>query len=146
MELGKTTEQQLKNMYSVQHTGTNKYSDGSMYEVPTSSIDFEGLQEVTAIFDKKGLLVAVLTNFPKSKFDYLHQVVGGKYKKVSQNIPFVGNKSATYRDGATEITLDAPHLSFTMSMNYVRDDFMRAYNAKSEAEKRQKQSNESSQL
>ncbi|KZY86048.1 hypothetical protein A3741_26995, partial [Oleiphilus sp. HI0069] len=111
-----------------------------------SSIDFDGLQEVTTIFDRKGVLVAVLTDFPKSKFNYLKSAIGGKYQKVSEKIPFVGNKSATYRDGETEITLDAPHMSFTMSMNYIRDDFMRTFNSQSEAERRRKQSNESSQL
>ncbi|WP_197470092.1 MULTISPECIES: hypothetical protein [unclassified Oleiphilus] len=146
MELGKTTEEQIKTLYNVQHTGTNKYSNGSMYSVPPSSIDFDGLQEVTTIFDRKGVLVAVLTDFPKSKFNYLKSAIGGKYQKVSEKIPFVGNKSATYRDGETEITLDAPHMSFTMSMNYIRDDFMRTFNSQSEAERRRKQSNESSQL
>ena len=146
MELGKTTESQLKSLYNIQHTGTNKYSNGNMYSVPTSAINFDGLQEVTTIFDTKGVLVAVLTTLPKSKFDYLNQMLGGKYKRVSQNIPFVGNKSATYRDGATEITLEAPHMSFEMSMNYIRDDLRRAFNQQSEAEKQQKQKNEASQL
>lgn len=146
MELGKTTESQLKSMYSVQHTGLNKFSRGNMYSVPASNIEFEGLQEVTTIFDRNQVLVAVLTNFPKSKFDYLNQVIGSKYKLVSQKIPFVGNKSATYRDGSTEITLEAPHMSFTMSMNYINDDLMRSFNQQSEAEQKQKQANEASKL
>ena len=37
-------------------------------------------------------------------------------------------------------------MSFEMSMNYIRDDFMRAFNQQSEAEKRQKQQSEASQL
>lgn len=146
MELGKTTEAQLKSMYNVQHTGTNKYSDGNMYSVPASAINFDGLQKVTTIFDTSGVLIAVLTTLPKSKFDYLNQTLGGKYKRVNQNIPFVGNKSATYRDGGTEITLEAPHMSFEMSMNYIRDDLKQAFNQQSEAEKRQKQQSEASQL
>lgn len=104
------------------------------------------MQEVTTIFDESGVLVAVLTTLPKSKFDYLHKTLGSKYKRVSQNIPYVGNKSATYRDGETEITLEAPHMSFAMTMNYIRDDFMLTFNQQSEAEKRQKQQNEASQL
>lgn len=146
MELGKTTETQLKSIYNVQYTGANKYSNGNMYSVPTSAINFDGLKEVTTIFDTNGVLVAVLTTLPKSKFDYLNQTLGGKYKRVSQNIPFVGDKSAKYRDGGTEITLEAPHMSFEMSMNYIRDDLLRAFNKQSEAEKRQKQQSEASQL
>lgn len=146
MELGKTTESQLKSMYKVKHAGTNKYSNGRMYTVPTSAIKFEGLKEVTTIFDEKGVLIAVLTTFPKFKFDDLNQMLGSKYKQVSQKIPFVGDKSATYRDGDTEITLDAPHLSFEMTLHYIRDDLVRAFNQQSEEEQRQKQQNEASQL
>lgn len=146
MELGKTTESQLKSMYDVQHTGTNKYSNGNMYSVPPSVINFDGLQKVTTIFDSKGVLVAVLTTLPKSKFDQLNKALDGKYKRINQDIPFVGNKSATYRNGGTEIFLDAPHMSFEMSMEYIRDDFMRTFKQQSEVERRQKQQNEESQL
>jgi hypothetical protein len=146
MELGKTSEQQLKAAYNVNHTGTNKYSNGNMYSVPVSAINFDGLQEVTTIFDTDGKLIAVLTTLPKSKFDYLNKTLGGKYKLVNQNIPFVGNKSATYRDGATEITLEAPHMSFEMSMNYISDSLMKKFNQQSQAEKQQKQASEASQL
>lgn len=146
MELGKMTEKDLKAMYNVNHTGTNKYSNGNMYSVPVSSINFEGLKEVTTIFSTDGKLVAVLTSLPKSKFDYLNKALGGKYKLVSQKIPFVGDKKASYRDGATEITLDAPHMGFVMSMNYIRDDLMQAFNRQSQAEAQKKQQNEASQL
>lgn len=146
MELGKMTETELKAKYNVSSNGTNKYSNGNMYSIPTSSINFSGLKEVTAIFDTNSKLVAVLTTVPKNKFDYLHQTLGGKYKLVSKNIPFVGNKSVKYRDGTTDITLEAPHMSFDMSMNYIRDDLMQAFNSQSQAEARKKQANEASQL
>lgn len=146
MELGEMTEKDLKSKYSVNHTGTNKYSNGNMYSVPVSSINFEGLREVTTIFNTDGKLVAVLTSLPKNKFDYLNKTLGGKYKLVSQKIPFVGSKKATYRDGKTEITLNAPHMGFDMSMNYVNDDLMQAFNRQSQAETRKKQQSESSQL
>lgn len=44
MELGKTTETQVKSLYNVKHTGTNKYSNGNMYSVPTSAINFDGFK------------------------------------------------------------------------------------------------------
>jgi hypothetical protein len=69
MELGKMTEKDLKTKYNASHTGTNKYSDGNMYSVPVSSIDFDGLKEVTTIFSTDGKLVAVLTTLSKHKFD-----------------------------------------------------------------------------
>ncbi|PSX10483.1 hypothetical protein [Photobacterium angustum] len=146
MTLGEMSEKELKAKYNVNLTGKNKYSEGNMYSVPVSSINFEGLQEVTAIFSSDGKLLAVLTSFPKDKFDYLKNTLGGKYKLVSKQIPFVGNKKATFRDGVTEISLNAPHLSFTMSMNYINDDLMKAFNSKSQSEAKEKQQNEASQL
>ena len=71
------TEKDLKSAYSVNHAGTNKYSKGNMYSVPVSSINFEGLKEVTTIFSIDEKLVAVLTTLPKSKFNYLNKVIGG---------------------------------------------------------------------
>ena len=126
MELGKMTEKELKSTYNVSHTGTNKYSNGNMYSIPVSSINFNGLKEVTTIFSTDGKLIAVLTALPKNKFDYLNKTLGNKYKLVSQQTPFVGNKKATYRDGATEISLDAPQMSFDTSLHYIRDDLMQA--------------------
>ena len=146
MELGKTTEEQFKAMYKATHTGTNKYSNGNMYSVPASAINFEGLQDVTTIFGADGKLLAVLTTLPKSKFEYLHGTLGKKYTLLNQNIPFVGDKSASYKNGLTKITLDAPHMSFEMSMNYIRDDLMKKFNQESEEEKQKKRSNEASQL
>lgn len=146
MELGKTTEDQLRAMYKATPTGTNKYSNGNMYSIPVSAISFEGLQEVTTIFGTDGKLLAVLTTLPKEKFEYLNNALSGKYKLEKQNIPFVGDKSASYRDGTTQITLEAPHMSFEMSMNYIQDDLMKNFKKQSEAESQKKKANEASQL
>lgn len=146
MKLGKTTESELSDMYNVTHTGINRYSDGSMYAIPTSAINFEGLKNVTAIFDTDSTLVAVLTEFHKNKFNYLYETLNKKYQRISQTIPHVGNKKAEHRDGGTIITLDAPHMSFQMSMSYARADFIEKFKQQSAAEKRQKQKNEASKL
>ncbi|PHS13148.1 MAG: hypothetical protein COA86_17490 [Kangiella sp.] len=146
MELGKTTETQLKEKHRLNHTGTNKYTNGNMYSVPTSGIDFSGLKEVTAIFNTNGKLMAVLTTLPKSKYDYLKKALGGKYKLTNEKKAFVGDKSSTYRSGSTEITLEAPHMSFDMTMNYITDELNNAYNNKSENERKKKRDNEASQL
>lgn len=146
MELGKTTETQLKEKHKLNHTGTNKYTDGNMYSVPISGIDFSGLKKVTTIFNKNGKLVAVLTTLPKSKYDYLKKTLDGKYKLTNEKKAFVGDKSSTYRNGSTEVTLEAPHMSFNMTMNYITDELSNAYNEKSEMERQKKRDKEASQL
>ncbi|PSU11802.1 hypothetical protein C9J03_11740 [Photobacterium gaetbulicola] len=146
LTIGKTTISQLKNTYSVNYSGQNKYSLGDMYEIPRGQINFDGIGAVTAIFDSSNTLVAVLSEFPKSKFDYLNSAIAKKYTLMNKKIPFVGDKSATYQSGNTEITLSAPHMSFQMSMNYIHTDLLKAYNKQSKAEEKQKQEQESSML
>ena len=50
MELGKTTEQEVKEMYSLQQDGINSYSDGNQYYINHSEIDFDGLKSTLVIF------------------------------------------------------------------------------------------------
>lgn len=146
LELGKTTVAEAKAKYRIEETGTNKYSNGPMFDVPTSQIEFDGLQGLTVIFDTKEVLVGVLATLPKGKFKELHQTLSGKYRVVSQNIPFVGDSSAKYVDGTTEITLNSPHMSFQMSMNYIRKELADAFARQSAAEAQEKKRAEASQL
>src|SRR5690554_4090514 len=132
LSINKTSVEELKSEYSVKYSGVNKYSGGEMYDIPKGQIAFDGLNKVTTIFSKDGILLAVLAEFPKHKFDYLNSFLSNKYSLVSQKIPFVGNKSATYRDGQTEIELNAPHMSFEMSLNYIHEELLSAFNQQSE--------------
>lgn len=127
LEIGKATVNDVKKKYKSEYTGNNKYSHGDMYSLDINEIGIDGLQSATAIFDKRKKLVAILTKFPKLKFDYLFSTMNQKYKVSSKNIPFVGNKSANFKNGKTTIFLDAPHLSFEMTMNYVNNDFWQTY-------------------
>jgi len=144
LEIGKATIKDVKEKYHAQKTGVNKYSGGEMYDL--SGIDFDGLQKSTAIFSKDGKLLALLTTLPKNKFDYLLDGLSNKYQIVSIKTPFVGDKYAKLVDGNTEITLDAPHLSFKMEMNYINKDLWNSYTAQSKQEQQKKKSSEHSQL
>ena len=144
LEIGKATIKDVKAKYSAQKIGINKYSGGEMYDI--SGVNFDGLQKATVIFSTEGKLLAVLTTLPKSKFDSLLSGLSNKYQLVSKQIPFVGNKSAKFVDGNAEITIDAPHLSFQMEMNYINKDLWKAYKAQSNKEQKEKRKSEQSQL
>lgn len=146
LEIGKATIKDVKSKYSVKSAGTNKYSQGEMYDLDVSKISFEDLQSARAIFGTDGRLLAILCTLPKSKFNYLLDSLKGKYKIVNSNIPFVGDKSANFVNGGTEISLNAPHLSFEMDMNYVHKDLQRAYNEQINKDQQQKKKQEASQL
>ena len=61
LELGKTSEGEMKEKYRVSSLGINKWNNGNMYSIPTQSINFSGLNEVQVIFNKENILVGVLT-------------------------------------------------------------------------------------
>lgn len=146
MALGKMSVMEFTKQFKSEYKGVNKYSNGDMFDVPAESLNFDGLQSVTAIFDDHEKLVAVLTEFPKSRFSTLNSMMKSKYHLVRQNIPFVGDTSAVYRDGKTDITLDAPHMSFTMTVNYVNEHFQKAYDRIQTQEQQAKKKRESNQL
>ena len=72
--------------------------------------------------------------------------MSGKYKTVSKQLPFVGNKKMVWADGNTEIVLDAPHLSFDMTMQYATKDLLRKFNQTSSDNSKAKAKSEASQL
>ncbi|MGS2743870.1 hypothetical protein ACU6TU_09755 [Halomonas sp. LS-001] len=146
LTLGASSEAEMKAQYRVEHTGVNRYSDGNTYEIPAHQVAFNGLKKLTAIFDEDEVLVALLATFHKNRFDDLNQAIGQKYRRVNQQIPFVGNKKASFRDGDTQIILDAPHLSFELTLSYLRDNFNTAFNQRSQQEQRQRREQEASQL
>lgn len=146
LEIGKTEIKDVKSKYGAKRTGTNDYSKGEMYELDVGDLGFQGLKRCTAIFDKDGKLAAILATLSKNRFDELFKTLRGKYELHSSEIPFVGNKSAQFRDGSTRIMLDAPHMSFDMEMSYVRNDLWRAYQEKSRQGERKKKQKEAAQL
>ena len=153
MELGKTTEQEVKEMYTLTQDGTNRYSDGNQYYIDRKEIDFEGLKSTLVIFDKQGVLVGVLSTLHESNpmnhetFSRIYGVLNNKYKLVRKERPFVGDQFAKFKDGKTEITLNAPHLgNFEVNLDYVRSELIDNYKKRSVKEKEDKAKNDASAL
>ena len=146
LQIGAATIDDVRQNYSAMRTGINRYSGGEMYELEVSRIAMEGLREATVIFSRDGTLLAVLTTLDKSRFDFLFAGLRSKYQLVSQDIPFVGSKRATFMDGNTVIELDAPHLSFQMTMNYIDEDLLRLFEYESTAERERQEASEIDQL
>lgn len=146
LELGKATVAQAKAKYRLKSDGTNKYSQGPMFKVEPSSVQLDGLQQMTLIFNKQQVLVGVMTTLPKAQFKPFHEMLSKKYRVTSEEVPFVGDASVKYKSGGTQIELDAPHLSFQMSMNYFRNELLDAFKQQEELEQKAKQKATESQL
>lgn len=146
LEIGKATVDDVKGKYKIVSAGINKYSKGDMYDLTPSELEFDGLQSARVIFNEKNILMAVILNFPKNKFDQLLPSLNEKYKLISKDIPFVGNKRAKFSDGNTEIALNSEHLSFNTTLDYISYDLLKAFNDASKQENENKKKSESSKL
>lgn len=67
-----------------------------------------------------------------------------KYKVQQENIPFVGDASAIYEQGDSLVILNAPHLSFSMTVLYGTRAFLQQtlekYSQEQEAHQRRQES------
>lgn len=158
MELGKATEQEAKEMYNLEPDGVNKYSNGNQYYIDPTQLDLEDLKSTSIVFDEKGVLVYVISEFNSipsiensksryKKFDYLYKILANKYKLVKKERPFVGDQYAKFRDGGSEIELSEPHMGgFKISLSYARKELLDAFDKKQSEDKKQKTKDEASSL
>ena len=146
LELGKNTVSEAKNKYHLIDAGINKYSGGDMYQLDVKELNVDGIESALLIYDKSQTLSAVITSFPKEKLNDLLPTLRKKYKPIKENIPFVGDASAKFKDDDCTILVDAPHLSFSMNLIYSKDDFLNTYDKTVIQEKNAKKSQQESQL
>lgn len=146
LEIGKASVADVKAKYSTKYTGINKYSNGDVYDLDVSELSLDGLESATVIFGANGKLQGVFCTLPKEKFKYLFGSLKSKYKLLNSNMPFVGDSSAKFVDGNTEITLNAPHMSFVMDMNYIDKNLMKRFKQQSSNEQQSKKKKEAAQL
>lgn len=146
LTLESSTVADMQAKYTSSHMGVNRYSHGPMYELSPGELGVDGITSATAIFDQNNKLVGVLTSLSKHRFDSLYSLMRGKYSVESQQMPFVGNKRVVMRDGNTQITLDAPHMSFEMEMNYITDSFRLRFENEQRREQEDKRRGEAGNL
>lgn len=143
MELGVATLAQVKQSLGgrtpLEDGGINKFSGGSMLKGNGAGLEVEGLKEIVFIFDKSEKLAGVLMTMPKHDFKRTLDMLAGKYKVIQKNVPFVGNSFAKLRQGDSIIELEAPHLSFDMSLRYLSNQLVADFKKQSAAEAAAKQ-------
>jgi hypothetical protein len=99
-----------------------------------AGLGVDGLKGITFIFDKREVLQGTLMTLSKNfqpTFDSLRK----KYRVVDKRIPFVGDAYAKFVQGATTIILNAPHLSFEMTLEYVSEPLLKTYNDQASRER-----------
>jgi hypothetical protein len=142
-ELGLSTYAQVKQQVGgktpLSDVGTNKFSGGKMLQGDGDGLGIEGLSGVTFIFDKSDKLAAVTLTLPKDSFKPTLGALSAKYKLIEKQVPFVGNASARLQQGDSVIELDAPHMSFEMTVLYATKSLKQAFSQQSGNERAAKE-------
>lgn len=146
IKIKETTLSDIKKQYKFTNTGVNKYSGGAMLDLETTQLNFEGLNRISLIFGQDDKVLAILTVINKTRYEELFDMLSSKYTLISKEDAFVGNRSAEFKDDNTKIVLNAPHLSFTLNLNYIHNNFYERYIEKSEKEQQEKTKQEKGKL
>jgi hypothetical protein len=94
-----TVKAKLKGQTRLTEAGINKWTQGPMLKSNGEGLDVEGLKEITFIFGQDEKLDGVIMTLGKDRLEEVTAALRKKYKKVPENIPFVGDASALYRQG-----------------------------------------------
>lgn len=137
LEIGKSTIEDVKSKYTIEYSDTTDW--GTSYTVDPSAINIEGLNKVFVLLKKNdGKLGGVVMFINKSRFDDLADSLQKKYTVLSSKRPRVGDAHVYLQDGNTAIDLDAPHLSFEMTLLYIEKDIKDALVNQSQQDAQQK--------
>lgn len=112
-------------------------------------LDLEGIVKVLLVFDRSDRLVGTELTLTKgamnSNFREVARILREKYRLIESRVPFVGDSYMLLRSGNSVVEIDAPHLSTTMAVRYMTDNFrsslQAAVNAEQESKSRRKAAN-----
>lgn len=71
----------------------------------------------------------------KDSFAKTLSALSGKYKLLEKQVPFVGNASAKLQQGESVIEMNAPHMSFAMSVHYLTKSLKQAFTQQASRER-----------
>lgn len=146
LKIGEMTLSEFDKTRKVQDGGMNKWSGGPMRIIDPNSLSIKGIDNALAIFDENKILVGLIIDLDKSRFDEINKMASSNYKLISSNLPFVGDKTVRYSDGDTEIIILAPHMSFNMELQFLHDSLISAHELGRKKEKTEQSKKESSAL
>lgn len=139
------TVESLSDRVTFKKNGTNKYTHGDMYLGNANNLGFDGAISILLICSQddtlEGLQLTLDQGGMKGNFNKYNSMLKSKYKPVKVINPYVGDKYAKYKQGNSIITLDAPHMSFEMTITYATNQLIKSYDSttKTEAKNKQKQ-------
>ncbi len=153
IELGASVAEVTKTFHNHQlrDKGTNAYSNGPMLQMDGTGLDIDGLQTVLFVFDGESKMTALMMTMDaggmgKGNFEKVQSFLRKSYPLKSSDNPFVGNKHAVFETAASRIELDAPHMSFDLTVTYMTKVFFKAFREARQAEEKNKEQSEGSRF
>lgn len=123
--------------------GTSAWSGGPLLEFSkVTGFGVEDLQKVTVVCDPQQTIIVVVLTFPKegrSGVQATAAQLDRKYKPLRRDLPFLGNAFAEWRAANCTVSLEAPHLSFTLLLSYWTDGAGAAFDKWKAAERSQRE-------
>lgn len=101
-----------------QEKGISTHAGGPMLEAPGRGLGVDGLQSAFMLFDAQNRLAGGLLTLNKGRYEAVVQAMKEKYTLVREVRPHVGNRRAEFRADGALITVEAPHMSFEMTVFY----------------------------
>lgn len=148
--IGKTQFDDIKqtlDAWDCDYNATSNITNGIFASCPAKSFEFNGLVgNVIFIFDDKKTLDAASLTMRKDIFDSIITSLKAKYKLVKHQRPFVGNAYAKFVKNQVNIAVDAPHMSFEMSVIYSTESFDKRLVQMQQDEQQQKKKRQQDQL
>ena len=147
--IGQSTTRDLLGSPEGRHmreAGINEFSGGRIYHIQGNHYDIAGLKSVVYTFDQQDKLVAVLLTMDKNRFNSIRQILNENYRVVDEKVPFVGDKYVSYISGNVQIWLNAPHLSFEMTITYITDSLAQKIQQEVERSQQETRRRESSRF
>lgn len=117
-----------------QDNGANRYTSGPMYVVDGKGLGVSDLQRVLLIFDADRRLAALMMTMDvggmgKPNFDRVLAHLKERYKAERIVNPLVGDKGAEFQTPGAQISIEAPHMSFQMTVAYMTKALFRQIKA-----------------
>ncbi|TCM65087.1 hypothetical protein EC844_11650 [Acinetobacter calcoaceticus] len=130
--------------------GGESYAGGPVLENDGSGFDIEGLRSTQFAFDANNKLHYVFMNIDgtqdkQASYNRIVSYIKERgYKVVRSKEPFVGDRLTEFVSPAQEtITVSAPHLDFTVYVEYVSPKFLQMRNATQQQSQQDKTNKES---
>ncbi|WP_341748603.1 MULTISPECIES: hypothetical protein [unclassified Candidatus Tisiphia] len=133
LELNKATISDVEKLYHITKKENNHW-EGYNYYLNVGDVKLEGLTKLLIICNDDNIIQAVILTIDKSKFTEFYQLLSEKYKLTYNQNPRLGDKEIRFADSDCTIILEAPHLSFSMVLIYITDEFLTKFKGKQKEE------------